>query len=93
MVYKQIFIDIKDGKHPCISSDNFIPNDTLIAKDQSSSVIILTGPNMGGKSTLMRQIGLLTIMAQIVSLLSISYQRETRLIINEKILIKIIFFL
>ncbi|KAF7385811.1 hypothetical protein HZH66_011653 [Vespula vulgaris] len=60
-----IFIDIKDGKHPCISSDNFIPNDTLIAKDQSSSVIILTGPNMGGKSTLMRQIGLLTIMAQI----------------------------
>lgn len=63
----QIFIDIKDGKHPCISSDNFIPNDTLIAKDESSSVIILTGPNMGGKSTLMRQIGLLTIMSQIVS--------------------------
>ncbi|KAF7387459.1 hypothetical protein HZH68_013136 [Vespula germanica] len=60
-----IFIDIKDGKHPCILSDNFIPNDTLIAKDQSSSVIILTGPNMGGKSTLMRQVGLLTIMAQI----------------------------
>ncbi|KAI4503557.1 hypothetical protein M0802_000960 [Mischocyttarus mexicanus] len=61
----EIFIDIKDGKHPCILSDNFIPNDTLIGKDQSASVIILTGPNMGGKSTLMRQIGLLTIMAQI----------------------------
>ncbi|XP_015186133.1 PREDICTED: probable DNA mismatch repair protein Msh6 [Polistes dominula] len=61
----EIFIDIKDGKHPCILSDNFIPNDTSIAKDQTASVIILTGPNMGGKSTLMRQIGLLTIMAQI----------------------------
>lgn len=61
----EIFIDIKDGKHPCILSDNFIPNDTLIAKDGSASVIILTGPNMGGKSTLMRQVGLLTIMAQI----------------------------
>ncbi|KAK2589266.1 hypothetical protein KPH14_007823 [Odynerus spinipes] len=62
---EQIFIDIKDGKHPCILSDNFIPNDTLIARDGSASVIILTGPNMGGKSTLMRQVGLLTIMAQI----------------------------
>ncbi|XP_050450854.1 probable DNA mismatch repair protein Msh6 [Cataglyphis hispanica] len=63
----EIFIKIKDGKHPCIVSDNFIPNDTLLACDDAASFMILTGPNMGGKSTLMRQVGLITIMAQIGS--------------------------
>ncbi|XP_018403551.1 PREDICTED: probable DNA mismatch repair protein Msh6 [Cyphomyrmex costatus] len=63
----EIFIKIKDGQHPCIMSDNFIPNDTLLATDGAASFMILTGPNMGGKSTLMRQVGLITIMAQIGS--------------------------
>ncbi|CAL1689622.1 unnamed protein product [Lasius platythorax] len=63
----EIFIKIRDGKHPCIASDNFIPNDTLLASDDVASFMILTGPNMGGKSTLMRQVGLITIMAQIGS--------------------------
>ncbi|KYQ47660.1 putative DNA mismatch repair protein Msh6 [Trachymyrmex zeteki] len=63
----EIFIKIKDGQHPCIVSDNFIPNDTLLATDGTASFMILTGPNMGGKSTLMRQMGLITIMAQIGS--------------------------
>lgn len=63
----QIFIEIRDGKHPCITSDDFIPNDTSLATDDAASFMILTGPNMGGKSTLMRQVGLITIMAQIVS--------------------------
>ncbi|XP_011644133.1 probable DNA mismatch repair protein Msh6 [Pogonomyrmex barbatus] len=63
----EIFIKIQDGKHPCITSDNFIPNDTLLATDGTASFMILTGPNMGGKSTLMRQVGLITIMAQIGS--------------------------
>lgn len=63
----EIFIKIKDGKHPCVASDNFIPNDTLLATDDAASFMILTGPNMGGKSTLMRQVGLITIMAQIGS--------------------------
>jgi len=63
----QIFIEIRDGKHPCITSDNFIPNDTILAINDAASFMILTGPNMGGKSTLMRQVGLITIMAQIVS--------------------------
>ena len=57
-----------DG-HPCILSDSFIPNDTLLATEDSASFMILTGPNMGGKSTLMRQVALLTIMAQTVRLL------------------------
>lgn len=64
---KQVFTEIKDGKHPCIMSENFVPNDTLLATEGSASLVILTGPNMGGKSTLMRQVGLLTIMAQMVS--------------------------
>ena len=62
----QVFIDIGEGRHPCILSDTFIPNDTLLGTDSSASFMILTGPNMGGKSTLMRQIALLTIMTQIV---------------------------
>ncbi|XP_058798739.1 probable DNA mismatch repair protein Msh6 [Phymastichus coffea] len=60
-----IFIEIKEGKHPCIVSENFIPNDSLVATGGAAPLIILTGPNMGGKSTLMRQVGLITIMAQI----------------------------
>ena len=58
-------INIKDGKHPCLDTIgiSYIPNDTLI--DAESRLIILTGPNMGGKSTLMRQTGLLVILAQI----------------------------
>jgi len=67
----QIFIEIRDGKHPCIMSDNFIPNDTMLATNDAASFMILTGPNMGGKSTLMRQVGLITIMAQIVSSIKI----------------------
>ncbi|KAJ8674770.1 hypothetical protein QAD02_010556 [Eretmocerus hayati] len=63
----EIFVDIRDGKHPCITSENFIPNDTIIATEGKAPLMILTGPNMGGKSTLMRQVGLITIMAQIGS--------------------------
>ncbi|XP_023245982.1 LOW QUALITY PROTEIN: probable DNA mismatch repair protein Msh6 [Copidosoma floridanum] len=61
----EIMIEIRDGKHPCIPSDNFIPNDTCIATEETAPLILLTGPNMGGKSTLMRQVGLITVMAQI----------------------------
>jgi PREDICTED: similar to DNA mismatch repair protein muts len=57
------FIDIKQGKHPCLLkfTSNFIPNDFYLEKE----LLLLTGPNMGGKSTLMRQTGLIAIMAQI----------------------------
>jgi len=62
--YSSPTIDIKEGKHPCLdlSGIAYIPNDTFIGSD--SNLIILTGPNMGGKSTLMRQTGLLVILAQ-----------------------------
>ncbi|XP_077301291.1 DNA mismatch repair protein Msh6 isoform X2 [Arctopsyche grandis] len=59
------YILIKDGRHPCVTcSVDFIPNDASLNNEDTASLILLTGPNMGGKSTLMRQIGLLTIMAQ-----------------------------
>ncbi|XP_029035592.1 probable DNA mismatch repair protein Msh6 [Osmia bicornis bicornis] len=64
---KEIFIDIREGRHPCIVSDTFIPNDILLGTGDHALFMILTGPNMGGKSTLMRQAALLTIMAQIGS--------------------------
>lgn len=56
---------IKDGIHPLIKNiDSFVPNDAELGTNNNSHVLILTGPNMGGKSTLMRQIALLIIMAQ-----------------------------
>jgi DNA mismatch repair protein MutS len=63
-------INITAGRHPVIerltSGDRFVPNDTLI--DRSGNLIsIVTGPNMAGKSTYMRQVALIVLMAQIGS--------------------------
>ncbi|XP_033303420.1 probable DNA mismatch repair protein Msh6 [Bombus bifarius] len=74
---ERVFIDIRDGWHPCIISDTFIPNNTLLGTENSASFMILTGPNMGGKSTLMRQVALLTIMTQIGSYVPASSCRLT----------------
>ncbi|XP_036325707.1 probable DNA mismatch repair protein Msh6 [Rhagoletis pomonella] len=60
------FIDIAEGYHPCAPADTFIPNGLTLGTDETPAPLsILTGPNMGGKSTLMRQVGLLVVMAQI----------------------------
>lgn len=61
-------IDIKDGRHPVIekirSDTVFTPNDAYLdIKD--NKLLIITGPNMAGKSTFMRQVALITLMAQI----------------------------
>ncbi|XP_017783857.1 PREDICTED: probable DNA mismatch repair protein Msh6 [Nicrophorus vespilloides] len=59
---------IENGRHPCIKNvDNFVPNDTEMGSENHAPILILTGPNMGGKSTLMRQTVLIAIMAQIGS--------------------------
>ncbi|KAL0818930.1 hypothetical protein ABMA28_008233 [Loxostege sticticalis] len=61
------YINITEGRHPCIPIVNdFIPNDTKLGVD-GASLLLLTGPNMGGKSTLMRQVGLLTVLAHLGS--------------------------
>lgn len=63
-------IEIKDGRHPVIEkmlpSGSFIANDTYMDKDENR-LSIITGPNMAGKSTYMRQVALITLMAQIGS--------------------------
>lgn len=63
-------IDIKGGRHPVVekfmSGESFVPNDTYLDTDQCRTMLI-TGPNMAGKSTYMRQVALITIMAQMGS--------------------------
>ena len=63
-------INIKDGRHPVIEkmlpSGSFVSNDTYLDKS-SNRLAIITGPNMAGKSTYMRQVALITLMAQIGS--------------------------
>lgn len=63
-------IEITDGRHPVVEkmskNSMFVPNDTLLNNDDDR-MIIITGPNMAGKSTYMRQVALITLMAQIGS--------------------------
>jgi DNA mismatch repair protein MutS len=60
-------IFIRDGRHPVVerllAGEIFVPNDTLLDSTECE-IMILTGPNMAGKSTYMRQVALLTLMAQ-----------------------------
>nr|MBQ5810976.1 DNA mismatch repair protein MutS [Clostridia bacterium] len=63
-------IEIKNGRHPVvekfISDSYFVPNDTLLDTDRNK-LLLITGPNMAGKSTYMRQVALITLMAQVGS--------------------------
>ncbi len=71
-------IDIKDGRHPVIEkmlpSGAFVQNDTYLDKDKNR-LSIITGPNMAGKSTYMRQVALITLMAQCGSFVPASYAK------------------
>jgi DNA mismatch repair protein MutS len=59
-------LEIRSGRHPVVETmmarETFIPNDTIL--DDDARVVILTGPNMAGKSTLLRQVGLIQLLAQ-----------------------------
>lgn len=62
-------IEIKNGRHPVVEAalgNAFIPNDTLM-NNSTDRLLILTGANMGGKSTILRQVALIQILAQIGS--------------------------
>ncbi len=71
-------IDIKEGRHPVIekmiSNSNFVPNDTYL-DEEGNRLAIITGPNMAGKSTYMRQVALITLMAQVGSFVPASYAK------------------
>ena len=54
-------LDIREGRHPAIDHENFVPNDLLFS--DSTRFYLLTGPNMAGKSTYLRQTALITLMA------------------------------
>nr|XP_045608905.1 DNA mismatch repair protein Msh6-like [Procambarus clarkii] len=80
----QPFLEIRDGLHPCVtatfSGDEFIPNDLVVSgdsKDAHCPMVLVTGPNMGGKSTLMRQTALICLMAQLGSFVPASSCRLT----------------
>jgi DNA mismatch repair protein MutS len=64
-------IDIKDGRHPVIEKqlpigEEYVANDIYL-DDKSQQIVMITGPNMSGKSALLRQTALITLMAQIGS--------------------------
>ncbi len=65
IVIDQQLLEIEDGRHPVIESlsENFVPNNTCL-KGEKEQLWIITGPNMAGKSTFLRQNGLLVLMAQ-----------------------------
>ena len=67
---KENILEIKGGRHPVVECMNvagdFVPNDTILGTE-NQQIILLTGPNMSGKSTLLRQVALITLMAQMGS--------------------------
>ena len=71
-------ITIKDGRHPVVEQMQkdtmFVPNDTIL-NDNEQRLIIITGPNMAGKSTYMRQVALIVLMAQVGSFVPASFAR------------------
>jgi DNA mismatch repair protein MutS len=64
-------IEITGGRHPVVEQtldgNTFIPNDTHMDAGQDARILLLTGPNMAGKSTYLRQVALITLLAQIGS--------------------------
>ena len=82
-------IVIKDGRHPVVekfvTDSFFVPNDTVL-NTSSDRVMLITGPNMAGKSTYMRQVAIITVMAQIGSFVP---AREARIGIVDKVFTRV----
>lgn len=70
-------LEVRGGRHPVVETmmprEEFIPNDVHL--DHDARVMILTGPNMAGKSTVLRQVGLVVLMAQVGSFVPARYAR------------------
>jgi len=82
-------IEIVDGRHPVVEkmldNNSFVPNDTFLDTDENRLAII-TGPNMAGKSTYMRQVALIVLMAQIGSFVP---AKEARIGIVDRIFTRV----
>ena len=82
-------IVIKDGRHPVVEKfvkeSYFVPNDTTLDTAQNK-VMIITGPNMAGKSTYMRQVAIITVMAQIGSFVP---AREARIGVVDRVFTRV----
>ena len=82
-------ISIMDGRHPVVeqtlNENSFVPNDTVLDTEENRMMII-TGPNMAGKSTYMRQVALICLMAQIGSFVP---AREARISICDQIFTRV----
>ena len=82
-------LDIVDGRHPVVEQsmheDGFVPNDTHMNGD-GQRMLIITGPNMAGKSTYMRQVALITLMAHIGSFVP---AKEARIPIVDRIFTRV----
>ena len=79
VLHEGLELEIKDGRHPVIernlsTDDTYISNDILL-NDASQQIIILTGPNMSGKSALLRQTAIITLMAHMGSFVPASSAR------------------
>jgi DNA mismatch repair protein MutS len=81
-------LEIRGGRHPVVERmmprEEFIPNDVLL--DDGHRVMILTGPNMAGKSTLLRQVGLIQLLAQVGSFVP---ARQARLPVCDRIFTRV----
>jgi DNA mismatch repair protein MutS len=81
-------LDVRAGRHPVVETmmptEDFIPNDLRL--DEDGRIVILTGPNMAGKSTVLRQVGLIQLLAQIGSFVPAS---EARLPVTDRIFTRV----
>ena len=81
-------ISIREGRHPVVEESmrsDFVPND-LVLQDEDSQVVLLTGPNMGGKSTYLRQIALITLLAHTGSYVP---AREAEIALTDRIFTRV----
>ncbi len=81
-------LEVRGGRHPVVETmmprEDFIPNDVRL--DHAARVMVLTGPNMAGKSTVLRQVGLIVLMAQVGSFVP---AREARVGIVDRIFTRV----